>query len=518
MRNTILSIFLKALDVKYTNSFSDKLYSEHPHRYNLYGLSTMLNTYKIPNTGVRFDKNELKQLDTPFIAHVGNDFVVVKKIVSERISYVWKGKQLNSSIEDFNQVWSGVVLLAEPTEQSAEPDYKKNKMQELLRNLQNNSLWALLAIVLVIGCYTHQTWLSTNLITNLALSLAGVGIGYLLLLKQRHTKSEYADKLCSLFHQGECNNILESDAAKIGGIFSWSEIGLGYFASNVILILFFPELIVFLSIINVCTLPYTLWSVWYQYKIAKQWCALCLIVQILLWLIFLCNLSTGQILMSPFTLFNLLIVGVIYSSPILLINLLFAIVNQSDKLEGINQEFNNLKMMDDIFLIQLKHQPYYSIDKTHSCIILGNPDAALGITILTNPHCEPCAKMHKKINALLASVGDKAYVQYVFSAFDDGMLRSNRFLIAAYLQGSRDKLEAIYSEWFMKGKYTPEEYFARFNFQLDVLEVNEELAKHTQWKLDNKLIATPTILVNGLELPEKYKIEDLIYFMDINFG
>jgi hypothetical protein len=91
---------------------------------------------------------------------------------------------------------------------------------------------------------------------------------------------------------------LESEAAKLWGIFGWSEIGLGYFAANVIILLFLPHLITYSVIINILTLPFTVWSVWYQKVKARQWCSLCLIVQILLWTIFIINLAFGYINIS----------------------------------------------------------------------------------------------------------------------------------------------------------------------------------------------------------------------------
>lgn len=42
MKNTILSIYLKALGIKFTRYYADKLYTDHPYRGSLYGLSQML--------------------------------------------------------------------------------------------------------------------------------------------------------------------------------------------------------------------------------------------------------------------------------------------------------------------------------------------------------------------------------------------------------------------------------------------------------------------------------------------
>ncbi len=90
----VFTTFLNYLGVKYTESFSNKFYAEHPHKYNLYGLSSMLSDYKIENAGIQCNdkKNALSEMEYPFIAHVGADFSVVYKIISGDVYYIWRGK------------------------------------------------------------------------------------------------------------------------------------------------------------------------------------------------------------------------------------------------------------------------------------------------------------------------------------------------------------------------------------------------------------------------------------------
>ena len=155
MRNNILSLFLKELKVKNTSSFSETLFEEHPYKYSLYGLSKMLSVYQIPNAGFKLREKNISRLTPPFIAHIGSDFVIVRKIDSKSIDYIWKGEQSHSPIETFNEVWSGVVLVAEPDEQSTEPDYKRHRTKEILRIIQRSILWLLLSAGVLLLCI-HQ--------------------------------------------------------------------------------------------------------------------------------------------------------------------------------------------------------------------------------------------------------------------------------------------------------------------------------------------------------------------------
>ena len=51
---------------------------------------------------------------------------------------------------------------------------------------------------------------------------------------------------------------------------------------------------------------------------------------------------------------------------------------------------------------------------------------------------------------------------------------------------------------------------------MDNPEIEIEFQKHETWRAKTQLRATPTILVNGYQLPENYKIEDLLYFTEFN--
>ena len=198
--------------------------------------------------------------------------------------------------------------------------------------------------------------------------------------------------------------MLESDAAKLLGVFGWSEIGLGYFGANILLLQFLPHEIFLLAIINIFTLPYSFWSVWYQKTKARQWCPLCLIVQVLLWTIFIVDYSFGyiQIPTLSYSVIQLFIfISSVYASSILIFNLLIPALSRGNGRERITQEINSIKVNEEIFRTLLTQQSYYEVSQADSQIHFGAPDGLLKISILTNPFCNPCAKMHKRVEKFL---------------------------------------------------------------------------------------------------------------------
>lgn len=185
IHDTVFTCFLKELGVKFTNSFSDKLFSEHPYKYTLFGLSKMLTYYGVRNVGIKVtNREEIHSLETPFIAHIGNDFVTVKNVSSKDICYYWHKKRLTIPIKDFLKIWSGAILVAEADEKSIEPDYKQHKKEEQAISIQKALLLLAGMVLIGIGFYQNQIFQNWGLSLLLMLNLAGVYVGYLLVQKQ----------------------------------------------------------------------------------------------------------------------------------------------------------------------------------------------------------------------------------------------------------------------------------------------------------------------------------------------
>lgn len=514
---TILSAFFSLLNVKHTQSYANKLYNEHPYKYSLFGLSKMLSEYKIKNVGVDMsNKNEgINELEAPFIAHAGNEFILVYEKDDKKISYLWQGKHINIDIDYFKSTWSGVVLLAESNEESIEPDYAQKRKMEWIGRIKNYLLLVIVSSLFIFFCITAETIFNVRMLLIVLTNFVGLYICMLLLMKQVYVESEYADKICSLFKKSDCNNILDSKDAKLWGIVSWSEIGFGYFAANLIIIFVVPYLMSYSVLIGCCALVFSFWSVWYQKVKVKQWCPLCLIVQFLSWLLFIFYLSFSLITMPQFTIGQLFVVGCIYSIPVLVVNLICPKLGLASKMQNIIQQTNSLKMRDEVIVALLKRQPYHKIDRANSQILFGNPQAKIWVTILTNPHCEPCGFMHRRVEKLLDKVCGKICVQYIFSSFNEELESSNKQLIATYLSHTVEEASKIFHDWFIGGKYRKDVFFQHYLQNMEVEKVEEEFDNHNKWKGEAGITATPTILINGYMLSRDYRIEDIIYFVDI---
>lgn len=105
----IFTTLLALLKVKHTKSFSSQYFNEHPDKNSIYGLSKMLSYYRIENEGLKLkSKDILAEIDTPFVAHVDNDFAIVQKIDDQYVEYISNGKKEKTTIEKFKNSWFSI--------------------------------------------------------------------------------------------------------------------------------------------------------------------------------------------------------------------------------------------------------------------------------------------------------------------------------------------------------------------------------------------------------------------------
>jgi len=184
---------------------------------------------------------------------------------------------------------------------------------------------------------------------------------------------------------------------------------------------------------------------------------------------------------------------------------------------------NNIKSkslidtFNDLIKSLLLKQPYIEVDKSSSQILFGNKKANILITIFTNPHCTPCGRMHHKLKKFLKDANGKLCIQYIFASFGGEYDESSSFMIATYLDKTLNENCRIYHEWFTTGRANRFSFFKKYKDPMDGKCLNE-FNKHNEWCEKAKLKATPTVLINGYQLPKNYQIEGIHFFTSIDFS
>jgi len=94
---------------------------------------------------------------------------------------------------------------------------------------------------------------------------------------------------------------------------------------------------------------------------------------------------------------------------------------------------NSLKADESVFMALFKKQPFYDTSDCNSVIRFGCHNSKLQITVFSNPYCNPCAMMHKKIDELLLKTNNNISVQYPFIFW--GKVKFNKQIFDSSLFG-----------------------------------------------------------------------------------
>lgn len=515
---TILETFLEELNIKHTHRFAARLYNEHPNKNNMLGLKQMLQRYGVEAVGVRLDEKKLEELVFPCILHIKGDFVIGRSLRNGVLEYLWNGKVTREPVQDFLPRWSGNALLPVHSPAAAEPDYKANVRAELTDKAGFLFLVLLPLAFLVYGCVHNRLWEDITAMSLLAVNVTGAGVSMLLVQKQLFRENRVTDRICSLFHRQDCNNVLFSEKAKLWDTFSWSEVGVGYFLVLSLTLALMPSCLPAVTAIAWAAMPYGIWSVWYQQRVVGQWCMLCMIVQGLIWtggiiagLHYAIGSGAGIMFGSAMWLRDFISVGLLVVLAIIVLHFITSAISLREELTAARQKYNAIKANETVFGALLQESEEFPATAEDSTIVMGAKDAKYRVTVLSNPHCNPCARMHERICRVLNACAESVSVQYILSAFNDDLLQSNRFLIAAFQQRDYATAMHILELWYKEGKYDREAFILKWELDLHTPEVEAEMERHSKWRERTKLTATPTIIVNNRLLPmDTYQIEDII--------
>ncbi len=270
-----------------------------------------------------------------------------------------------------------------------------------------------------------------------------------------------------------------------------------------------------LAALSALALPYTLFSVYYQWKIAKTWCVLCLAVQGLLVAEFVLTLTQWP-LPFPAAFASALpewLLG--FGLPVLGYALIKPWLISRYKLQAVQAQLRRFKNDPVLFQTLLQQQPAFATPPPASSLVIGNPAAPHTITMVTNPYCGPCVKAHEELEKLIRqTLNVKA--QIVFLAYDgpEGQIyTASRHLLALHDENPMRAAEAL-SAWYGQTKKEYVSWAMRFPVAAELDRYDASTSEHYDWCRHTGVNATPTIYLDGYPLPDLYRLEDLHWLVN----
>lgn len=402
MEKNLLQQILEAAGIPYTESYSNEVYMTDPKMETLLGLKRMLSHYGIKSKGVRTEAEHLQELPYPYVLHLKDDFQLIAK-----------PKDLNDEIF---KAWDGITLYITDKSQSKEPDYEKHRRQKLLDTLMYGSVLALpIVCVLYIALsiilrpmFLEAGWFgySAGYVWFALLSTIGLVLGALLLQKQLGENSQVSDHICSLFQKFGCDYVLSSKQAKVGGILSLSEVGLGYFWMQLLLWSLAPATHLSIALIALFGMFFPIWSIYSQWHM-HRWCGLCLLTQAVLLLQGVLVIFDGVVnIIDGLNIVHLIITGLALLVGILAAHFISDEITQKREAKQAQMKMRYTMRHPEVFSFFMegaKHFEYQPEDVTEA---LGNRDADHHVGLYLSHHCSHCIELQPQVDAFIKNQSD----------------------------------------------------------------------------------------------------------------
>jgi uncharacterized membrane protein len=376
--------WLCLMKIPVSGNFLKQQMMVNPDYPSLLSITDTLDELGIENAALVVDKEKLNEIPLPFLAHTnikGGEFILVTNL-----------KKLFKDFPDFEKQWNGVVVAAEKPEQW---NNKENVKWLTKEKRQKQFLWLTVVSIILVSALSLWNQFSWQYFGLLIASLTGLGVAVLIVQHELGISNEFTEQLCAAGKNTDCDAVIQSKGSKFLKVFNWADAGIIYFSSVffVLTVSFFTgagqPFTNILSLLAACALPFTFFSIYYQWRVIKKWCPLCLATVALLWAQFflllpdILQFSLKSILANEalFTAFSFVVAAVLW------LELIKPSLQKNKELTDKNFSLLRFKNNPDIFKALLQQQRKADITPYENDLQLGNPDAPLQIMVACNPYC-----------------------------------------------------------------------------------------------------------------------------------
>ena len=478
-----------------------------------------LNEWHVENYPLRYEIGELKDLEAPYIVHFskgGGQIGFVTDIGDDIVTCYTSYKEKEKiDKREFIESCSGAVIWLNPDEQSGEKDFISKWKNELInKSILPFALFAMLVFIIysVINLLVSGEGLAEKVIPVLLFTkIAGIILSVLLILHEFEVYLSFTDKLCHLNKATNCNTVLHDKASKVFGWFGWADIGFIYFTGGLIFLLqdFKGAGLPIMAILAALSIPYPLFSIYYQGFVLKKWCPMCLGVQLILIAEFILLLPQFSQLVFSFNSFIKLTLSFLVITIVYTLFILFRREKISEEMHY--YKYLGFKKNPDILKLLLMNQTPYEIPLSGNSLVFGNRKASIKITAFLSLHCSHCARAFEKIRDMLNDKED-ILVNLVLMASDNKMLttlyNNNRL-------GKEVESIKLLEQWFNADPYSRSGITEGLCIPEDIEITGKISEENGRLFKECNVPGTPTFFINGYKLPSQYEIDDIRFFREV---
>ncbi len=458
------------------------------------------------------NRTVLCQLPRTFIAQTKRDgqelFVYVENNENNITIYFDSLDKQKLSQESFLEIWTGVIVAIEKN------PLPSNKQLSIYREISIGVL-----IIIAMGIFINNN-AGIFEFSHFSLSLLGIVVCWLIIMYEMGIQSNILDKICLENNETSgCDAVMNSSGAKLFGEIKLSDAGIVYFMSISLIWMFCvfshsnPIGIILISGI---ALPFTIYSIFYQFWIVKKWCPLCLTIVGILWLQALSIIFYKHNSLLPIENNSILIVlfSIVFSS--ILWGFAAPKIIAEKNFHEIKAKHYRFKRNFSLYKKIIASNPRVDVKiKGVSEISFGKRNAPLNLCFITSPLCGYCKEVHTIIGKILTLADNNVQITIRFNINTNSTNSfsariCSRLLEIFHLSGESKCMEALDDIY---GDIAPAKWVQKWG-ETENSKFNTILLEERKWCLDNNVDFTPEIFVNGREFPKEYERTDLLFFIE----
>jgi len=146
-------------------------------------------------------------------------------------------------------------------------------------------------------------------------------------------------------------------------------------------------------------------------------------------------------------------------------------------------------------------------------IFLKGENSKYHVLKVCNPFCGPCAKTHPILEELFES--ENIDLQIIFHPGGEDAIKQKTIshLVAIAAAGSQEDTKAALDDWYQPEEKDYEAFAAKYPMSEEMKAQQTHIKAMLNWCEQENISYTPTIFINGYELPKAYVVEDLKYIL-----
>lgn len=504
-------LYLKSIDVKIDKN--DYIYQveSHPETPSLLAFSDALSFFGIPNGAFTIEFQDFDHLPDTFltILDVGNGHLILSYIEKKGQNILYtdhEGVQKSISLTEMENVWTGAVLAAENN-----GEITKSSNSFYAKLLPTLIICAVFLILFFIGGWFLSGF---GFIT-----MIGLFFSFEAIKTELGFESGFSAQLCDGSEKSSCSQIINSEKGKIAG-FKLSDLSIFLFGTQLLSLVvlnqdFLNNYYFLIGVSLLACIPFTLYSIYFQMKVEKKWCPICLSI---------IGVIYAQLIYLMFNMTGILSkVNIDFTTISLLAAVAAAFAGAYFFVKKALISYGKLKKDTEFDSRYIRHYPYFkniltSTEPLHlkaEPILLGNPNAPVTITFITSPLCGYCREANDFLQRIYNQYKNQVNIKIRFNMTGVVTAEVEEMLIQLlniYQTKGEDKFIEALHDWYSHRQ--AEKWLKKYSTTLDNRTfLLNKLVSVSYENLQNNLFFTPHYFINDYAFPVRLNKKYMEVFM-----